>query len=88
MKRDISREEQRECVKKDSVEGDKASYINIFRESTTLDELGTCGKPSMAPKRKESFPKSACCISDTRVFLHEHDQCGIRASTDEVAGRT
>jgi hypothetical protein len=34
----------------------------------------TCDEPSMAPKRKESSPKSACCTSETRVLLHERDQ--------------
>src|SRR6266403_1845127 len=41
----------------------------------------TRGEPSMAPKRKESLPKSACCTSETRVFLHEDDQLW-RSSTD------
>jgi hypothetical protein len=43
----------------------------------------TGDEPSMAPKRKESSPKSACCTSETRVLLHESDQFNLwRSSSD------
>jgi len=79
MRGDIGREEQREGVKKDSVDRDKASWkhnINVSPSTLLVDE------PSIAPKRKESVPKSACCISEIRVFLHEYGQYGTQMTTD------
>jgi hypothetical protein len=82
MTRDIGREEQREGVEKDPVDRDKASWkhnINVSPSTPLAEELD---EPSMAPKRKESAPKSACCISEIRVFLHEYDQHGTQMVTD------
>jgi len=48
----------------------------------------TCDEPSMAPKRKESSPKSVCCTSDTRVLLHECDQLNLGHSSIDRQTRT
>ena len=57
MIRNISREEQRECVKKDPVECDKASYINIFRESTTSDEFRNVRQTKHGTETERIFSK-------------------------------
>jgi hypothetical protein len=80
MAGDIGREQQGEGIKKDSIDCDKASYKLIINPPTLSAK--NLDKPSMALKRKESVPKSACCISEIRVFLHENDQYGMKIITD------